>query len=88
MEGQEKDYVEKDITDWRKSKFVAAEMMNQLNKQEEEHKRRPTRTDFRISKNQSFLLNTSFAPIKKPTATVETQTDETVDVKNYVENET
>lgn len=72
MEGQEKDYVEQNITDWTKSKFVAADMMTKLNNQEEERKRRPTRTDFRISKNQSFLLNTSFAPIKKPTATVET----------------
>ena len=41
-----------------------------------------------MSKNQSFLLNTSFAPIKKPTATVETQTEETVDIKNYEDGET
>ena len=87
MDVVEKDYVEQSATDWRKSKFVAADMVNQLNKQEEEQKKRPSRA-VAMSKHQSFLLSSSFAAVKKPTASVETQTEETVEEKKYESSET
>ena len=33
-------------------------------------------------------MNTSFAPIQKPTASVETQTDELSNIKQYAETDT
>ena len=33
-------------------------------------------------------MNTSFAPIQKPTASVETQTDESSNIRQYAETDT
>ena len=51
MESTEKDYIEQDINDTRKTRQIAASVADQLIKQEEEAKRRPSRQNFRISKN-------------------------------------
>ena len=43
MESTEKDYIEQDINDTRRTRQVAASVVEQLVKQEEEAKRRPSR---------------------------------------------
>ena len=106
--GEEKEYIEQSNLEWRESKLVTADIINQLTKENEaqearmsekeiqksvtvEQRKRPTNMNtsrMNMRTHQSFLLNTSFAPIKKPTATVETQTDDSHEVKNYAEIET
>ena len=60
----EKEYVEPSVNDIRRrSTNVHADMINQLSKKEEEKKApRPSRAN--MMARQSFLLSTSFAPVK------------------------
>ena len=51
--GAEQDYVEVNVNDTRRSKFVTADVINQLSKQDEE-KKRPSRAAIKV--RQSFLL--------------------------------
>lgn len=73
----EKEYVEPSQHDMRRSRQVNADMVKKLQKQEEENKEerktRPSREHMR-ARGQSFLLATSFAPMRPVVLTKEIET--------------
>ena len=89
-DNQVADYVEVSVNDTRRSRQIQQDMINQLAKKEDEKKKasaRPSRAN--MMARQSFLLSTSFAPVKPivQTATAFTQTD-TEPMKMYQTSDT